>query len=97
MLCWTLPALPLAWLLWRAAHQPVVSNAGLPCSAFDVHRLDVYKSMHWPPPSSPDTEWEHGEKLTVFLLEGAVAGEVTCTKDYSKEDPATQQGQSHSS
>ncbi|MBN1485629.1 MAG: hypothetical protein JXA37_13020 [Chloroflexia bacterium] len=86
VLWWTLPALLLAWLLWRAAHQPATSYAGLLRSAFDVHRLDVYESMHWPLPTSPRTESSCGRELIVYLVDGTVAEGIIYTKDEKEED-----------
>lgn len=76
VLWWTLPALPLTWLFWRAAHQAATSYAGLFRSAFDLHRFDVYESLHWPPPTSPETEKAQGAELILFLNEGTGGGEV---------------------
>ena len=64
VLWWTLPALPLAWLLWRAVHQPAVSNAGLLRSAFDVR-------LCWPnldlQTSTPLVETVHAPEMAGFL------------------------------
>jgi len=70
VLWWTLPALPLAWLLWRSTYSAAVSYAGLFRSAYDLHRFDVYKSLHWPQPASPEEEREHGARLVLYLLDG---------------------------
>jgi hypothetical protein len=76
VLWWALPALPLAWLLWRSAAQAAVGYAALFRSAFDLHRFDVYQQLHWPPPVSPQTERAHGAELILFLLDGTGAGDV---------------------
>lgn len=90
VLWWTLPALLLAWLLWRSAHSPAISYAELLRSAFDVHRLEVYESMHWPPPTSPRTEPSHGRELIVYLVDGAAAEGLSYTKDDKEADTASE-------
>jgi len=80
-LWWTLPALPLAWLLWRAAHQAAISYAGLFRSAFDLHRFDVYESLGWPRPASPETERARGTELTLYLLEGTGAQGIVYVRE----------------
>jgi hypothetical protein len=70
VLTWTLPALPLAWLLWRSAHPAAMSYAGLLRSAFDLHRGDVYDALRWPTPASPDAEVAAGQRMMVFLTHG---------------------------
>lgn len=79
VLWWTLPALPIAWLLWRAAHQMAIGYAGLLRSAFDLHRFEVYEAMHWPKPRAPETESAHGVELTLYLLEGPGAKDIVYT------------------
>jgi hypothetical protein len=66
---WTLPALPLAWLVWRSAHPAAISYAGLFRSAFDLHRGDVYEALRWPKPSSPQEEVAAGERLMLYLVD----------------------------
>jgi len=73
VLWWTLPALPLAWLLWRAAHRAAVSYVGLFRSGFDLHRFDVYESLRWPKPTAPEMEKAHGANLILFLSDGVGA------------------------
>jgi hypothetical protein len=81
VLWWTLPALPLAWLLWRSASQPATNYAALLRSAFDLHRFDVYKRMHWPPPASTESEPAAGQALVLYLVSGTVAEPVLYTED----------------
>ena len=92
VLWWTLPALPLAWLLWRSAHGPAASYAGLLRSAFDLHRFDAYKGMHWPRPTSPEMEPEHGRELILYLASGTPIRDVVYTPD-DEEDEASTKGQ----
>jgi hypothetical protein len=88
VLWWTLPALPLAWLLWRSAPQASISYATLFRAAFDMHRFDVYESLHWPPPVSPETERAHGAELVLFLLDGAASKDVTYEQGDEKREQA---------
>jgi hypothetical protein len=37
------------------------------CAAYDLHRLDLYQSLGWPAPKTPEEEREQGEALTQFL------------------------------
>ena len=85
VLWWTLPALALAWLLWRAAHPAAVSYAGLLRSAFDLHRFDVYESLHWPRPISPETERACGAELILFLSDGTGAREIVYVQDQEEK------------
>lgn len=87
VLWWTLPALPIAWLLWRSAHPIAIGYAGLLASAFDLHRFDVYDDLHWPKPTSPRTERARGVELTLYLLEGSGAGEILYTHAEDGEHP----------
>lgn len=89
-LWWTLPALLIAWLLWRSAHQIAVGYAGLLRSGFDLHRLDVYESLHWPKPASPAAERAHGAELTLYLLEGEGVKDVAY--EYGEEENENDEG-----
>jgi hypothetical protein len=81
VLWWTLPALPIAWLLWRSAHQVAMSYVGLFRGGFDLHRFDVYEAMHWPKPTSPQKEKAHGAELTLYLLSGTGAKDIAYTDE----------------
>lgn len=88
VLWWTVPALPLAWLLWRSAPEFAISYASLFRSAFDLHRFDVYESMHWPPPTSPQAERAHGAELVIFLLDGTASEDITYERDDEEREQA---------
>jgi hypothetical protein len=88
MLWWTLPALPIAWLLWRSAHQIAIGYTGLLRSGFDLHRFEVYEALHWPKPSSPQTEIAHGVELTLYLLQETGAKEIVYTHEGEEEEKA---------
>jgi hypothetical protein len=91
VLWWTLPALVIAWLLWRSAHQVAIGYAGLLRSAFDLHRFEVYESLHWPKPAAPEVERAHGIELTLYLLEGAGAQGIVYTHE-EKEEKESDEG-----
>ena len=83
---WLWGALSLAWmsltpwagllsLAWMAfAYDLAVQSArvftDLLAAAFDLHRHDLYESLHWPPPKTTAEEKEAGQKLTEFLWRG---------------------------
>ena len=37
-------------------------------SAFDLYRFNLYDELNWPRPTSPETEDEHGRRLTKYLF-----------------------------
>jgi hypothetical protein len=80
------PALPIAWLLWRSAHQIAMGYAGLLRSSFDLHRFDVYEALHWPKPTSPEAEREQGVELTLYLLDGIGAEDVVYTHQEAESE-----------
>lgn len=81
VLVWTLPALLLAWPLRRAADQAASSYGELFRAAFDLHRFDAYEKMHWPKPTSPKGEKEHGEKLLLYLQSGRLVEDISYVHD----------------
>jgi hypothetical protein len=90
-LWWTLPAPLIAWLLWRSAHPIAIAYAGLLRSGFDLHRFDVYENLHWPKPTSPETERAYGVELTLYLLAGAGAKDIVYTHK-EEEKPESDEG-----
>jgi hypothetical protein len=88
VLWWTLPALPIAWVLWRSAHQIAIGYTGLLRSGFDLHRFDVYDDLHWPKPATPENEREQGVELTLYLLDGIGAKDVVYT--HEEENPQSE-------
>jgi hypothetical protein len=89
VLTWTLPALLLAWLLWRSAHPAAISYAGLFRSAFDLHRGDIYEALRWPKPRTPREEVETGERLMLYLVDHVMPDEMSYTDfEKDKSDPA---------
>ncbi len=91
VLWWTLPALLIAWLLWRSAHPIAIAYAGLLRSGFDLHRFDVYEGLHWPKPTSPETERAYGVELTLYLLAGTGAKDIVYTHK-EEEKPESDEG-----
>ncbi|MBD2344907.1 hypothetical protein [Anabaena subtropica] len=66
----------LAGLLGMAfAYNWAVDAAGVYCSllesAFDLYRLELYKSLRWPIPINPKQERELGKQLTNYLWRGS--------------------------
>ncbi|WP_204136970.1 hypothetical protein [Halomicronema sp. CCY15110] len=54
------------WILDAAAIY-----AALLESAFDLYRLELYKSLRWPLPATPAEELKQGKKLTAYLWRGS--------------------------
>ncbi|MFQ6016527.1 MAG: hypothetical protein ACE5NP_13920 [Anaerolineae bacterium] len=68
----------IALLSYIGATQAAVTYGDLLRSAFDLHRFDLYKALHWPLPSSWEAERPaptgqaptHGQALSEFLYRG---------------------------
>ena len=41
-------------------------------AAFDLYRFQLYESLHWPKPTTPDDERVSGESLTGYLWHGSI-------------------------
>ena len=81
-------ALAVVWTVWAwwavlvaagvvwIAYMTMVEAAGiygdLLHAAFDLHRFELYKSVHWKLPDSPADEETSGEALTQYLHRGSV-------------------------
>ncbi|MEH2214062.1 hypothetical protein [Nostoc sp.] len=72
---WAWWAVPAALLGLIFAYYWTVDAAGVYCSllesAFDLYRLELYKSLRWPIPINPKQEQESGKQLTIYLLRGS--------------------------
>ncbi|MDZ8263544.1 hypothetical protein [Nostoc sp. ChiQUE01b] len=84
---WFWSLLFIAWTVWAWWAVPVgllgaifayywaVDAASVYCSllesAFDLYRLELYKSLRWPIPINPKQEQELGKQLTNYLLRGS--------------------------
>lgn len=69
---WALPAgLLVANVAWLRSLDTAEVYGDLLRTAFDLHRFELYKSLHWPPPEeSGETERAYGERLTKYLFRG---------------------------
>ncbi|MEH2180316.1 hypothetical protein [Nostoc sp.] len=69
---WVVPAALLGLIF---AYYWAVDAAGVYCSllesAFDLYRLELYKSLRWAIPINPKQEKELGQQLTIYLLRGS--------------------------
>ena len=58
-------------LAWFRALSAAETYGDLLRAAFDLHRFDLYKALHWPLPlATGETECAHGEQLTQHLFRG---------------------------
>ncbi|MGJ5630173.1 hypothetical protein [Nostoc sp. CALU 1950] len=83
---WVWSLLFIVWTLWAwwaipaglvgaiFAYYWAVDAASIYCSllesAFDLYRLELYKSLRWQIPINPKQEQELGQQLTTYLLRG---------------------------
>ncbi|MGI0493698.1 hypothetical protein ACN4EG_18100 [Alkalinema pantanalense CENA528] len=72
---WSVWVLPIALLVTLFAHHWMLSAAAtygdLLESAFDLHRFELYKALHWPLPTNPAEEKLLGRQLTEYLWRGS--------------------------
>jgi hypothetical protein len=72
---WAWWALPIALLVTLFAHRWMLNAAAtygdLLEAAFDLHRFELYKAMHWTLPTSPAQERQLGQQLTEYLWRGS--------------------------
>jgi hypothetical protein len=64
------------WIPGRAA-----VFADLLESAFDIHRIALYRSLRWPLPANPRDEHASGEQMTAYLMRGQDGTTPTFTSD----------------
>jgi hypothetical protein len=77
---WPLPlGLETAWLAHRWLIQAARVYGDLIEAAFDLHRLELYKALRWPLPSTPAEERVLGQALTDYLWHGSDQGSPTFT------------------
>lgn len=69
---WVVPAavIVMAWGYGRAL-AVAGTYAELLKAAFDVYRLELYKSLRWPLPANPEEEHRLGRQLTAYLQRGS--------------------------
>lgn len=84
---WLWSLLFIVWTIWAwwailagllgmiFAYYWAIDVASVYCSllesAFDLYRLELYKSLRWPIPINPKQEKELGKQLTRYLLRGS--------------------------
>ncbi|OUC13653.1 MAG: hypothetical protein B0A82_16130 [Alkalinema sp. CACIAM 70d] len=72
---WAWWVLPIALLVTLFAHHWMLNAAAtygdLLESAFDLHRFELYKALHWPLPTNPAEEQQLGRQLTEYLWRGS--------------------------
>ncbi len=56
-----------AYLAYRWMLNAATIYGDLLESAFDLYRSELYKSLRWPLPTSPQEERQLGEQLTAYL------------------------------
>ncbi len=72
--------IPVAWITgiiiisilvvavtYRGLCAAAKSYAEYHCAVFDLYRFELYKKLHWPQPTSPETEFFEGLRLTEYL------------------------------
>jgi hypothetical protein len=91
---WWVPIVALLVAIWsyRWALSAAEVYGDLLESAFDLHRFELYKAVHFPIPKDTSEEKEKGEELTAYLFYGLVSEPVTFqnlddTKQEQKTEP----------
>jgi hypothetical protein len=62
----------LAWISYQAAVRAAASYGQALFVAFDLHRFDMIRALHYPLPNSRAEELAFNERLTDFLTVGVV-------------------------
>jgi hypothetical protein len=82
----------LSWLAYRAAvRTAVVYGQGL-FVAFDLHRFDLLRALHYPLPDDPDKEREFNEALSAFLRDNIPLDDSLDTVHYNHDQEPDHQG-----
>jgi hypothetical protein len=85
---WAWWAGPIGILIIFFAYRWALSAAGvygdLLESAFDLYRMKLYETLHWPLPERTDCEQQQGQQLTEYLFRGTLKQAVTLV--HSKEN-----------
>jgi hypothetical protein len=67
----------LAWVAYRAAVRAAASYGETVQHAFDLHRFDMLRGLHYSLPANPVEEWAFNQRLSQFFAEGSdPAGEL---------------------
>jgi len=68
---WAIPVgLLVAWFAYGWMLESATTYGDLLESAFDLYRLELYKSLHFPLPQNPEVERKLGQQLTEYLWRG---------------------------
>jgi hypothetical protein len=59
--------LALSWISYRAAIRAALSYGRVLHMAFDLHRFDLLKSLHYPLPRNAEEERDLAQRITLFL------------------------------
>jgi hypothetical protein len=81
-----IPALLLIGAAWLRALNAAEVYGDLLRATFDLHRFELYKSLHWPLPTDTHREREQGERLTAYLFRGMTKKPVPYTHTEEDED-----------
>lgn len=68
-----------AYLYWIPSRAAVFAD--LLKSAFDIHRIALYRSLRWPLPANPRDEHASGEQITAYLMRGQGSTTPTFTSN----------------
>ncbi|MBD2060475.1 hypothetical protein H6F88_31525 [Oculatella sp. FACHB-28] len=69
---WAIPVgIVVAWFAYGWMLEAAATYSDLLESAFDLHRLELYKSLHFPVPTNPAEEKQFGQQLTEYLWRGS--------------------------
>jgi hypothetical protein len=60
----------LAWVAYRAAVRAARGYSDALCVAFDLHRFDMLRGLHYPLPANPVDEHVLNQRLSQFFQEG---------------------------
>jgi hypothetical protein len=74
----------LAWVAYQAAVRAAAAYGQALYVAFDLHRFDMLRALHYPLPTSRAEELAFNERLTTFLTAG-----VVCDDAYQHDEPGT--------
>jgi hypothetical protein len=72
-----------AWIAYHAAVRAAANYGQALYVAFDLHRFDMIRALHYPLPTSRAEELALNERLTIFLTEGTLPDD-----DYQHPDSA---------
>lgn len=59
-----------SWLCYRSALNAAKDHGTLFATAFDLHRFDLIKNLHYPLPETVEQEWKFNRALSRFLQRG---------------------------